>query len=338
LAAFVGAKADDLVFVPDATFGVNTVLRALRFKPGDELLVTDHEYNACRNALNCVARDSGARVVVMPIPFPLSSSDEVVEAVLRGVTRRTRLALLDHATSSTGLVLPMRKLVRELAALGVETLVDGAHGPGMLPLNLRKLGAAFYTGNCHKWLCAPKGAAFLHVRSDLQPHIRPLVISHGANSPRTDRSRFLIEFGWMGTDDFSAWLCVPEALRCIGGLLPGAWPDVMQRNRELALAARRHLCNALDIAPPAPEDMIGAMASIPLPDGKGSGRYAILHGLDELREQLRDEFQIEVPVFPWPAPPKRLLRVSAQLYNALPDYVKLAEAVKRLFQKPTLRA
>jgi isopenicillin-N epimerase len=330
VAKFVGAKVNDLVFVPDATFGVNTVLRSLRFKSGDELLVTDHEYNACRNALNCVAKDSGARVVVMRIPFPLKSSDEVLEAVLRGVTRRTRLALLDHVTSSTALVLPMARLVRELAARGVETLVDGAHGPGMLPLNLGKLGAAYYTGNCHKWLCAPKGAAFLLVRSDLQPLVRPLVISHGANSPRTDRSRFLIEFGWMGTDDPSAWLSVPEAWRCIGGLLPGGWPDVMRRNRELALAARRHFCNALDIAPPAPEDMIGAMASIPLPDGKSSGRYAILHGLDELREQLREEFGIEVPVFPWPAPPKRLLRISAQLYNGTPDYVKLAAAVATL--------
>jgi isopenicillin-N epimerase len=228
----------------------------------------------------------------------------------------------------------MAKLVRELAARGVETLVDGAHGPGMIPLNLRKLGAAYYTGNCHKWLCAPKGAAFLHVRADLQRHIRPLVISHGANSPRTDRSRFLIEFGWMGTDDPSAWLCVPEALRCIGSLLPGGWPDVMRRNRELALAARRRLCAKLDIAPPAPENMIGAMASIPLPDALTSGRYAILHGLDVMRDQLLREFQIEVPVFPWPAPPKRLLRVSAQLYNALPDYVNLTSAVQALLATP----
>jgi len=337
LAKFVGARPNDLVLLADATAGVNTVLRSLRFKPGDELLVTDHEYNACRNALNCEAKDSGARVVVMPIPFPLTSGDEVVEAVLRGVTRRTRLALLDHVTSSTGLVLPMAKLVRELAARGVETLVDGAHGPGMIPLNLRKLGAAYYTGNCHKWLCAPKGAAFLHVRSDLQRHVRPLVISHGANSPRTDRSRFLIEFGWMGTDDPSAWLCVPEALRCIGGLLPGGWPEVMRHNRELALAACRHLCAELGIALPAPENMIGAMASIPLPDAQISRRYDILNGLDAMRAQLLREFRIEAPVFPWPAPPKRLLRISAQLYNALPDYVRLATAVKSLLTKPAAR-
>jgi len=330
LARFVGAAADDLVSVPNATCGVNAVLRSLRFKAGDELLVTDHEYNACRNVLNFVAKESRARVVVARVPFPVSSDDEIVERIMRMVTRRTRLALLDHITSATGLVLPIERLVQELEARGVDTLVDGAHAPGMVPLNLRKLGAAYYTGNCHKWLCAPKGAAFLHVRSDKQKRIRPPVISHGANSPRTDRSRFLLEFGWMGTDDPSSWLSVPEALRCVGALLPGGWPQVMRRNRQLTLAARRLLCEALEIPPPCPDAMIGSLASLPLPDATVNGRSHILHGLDRMRDDLLRGYRIEVPVFPWPAPPKRLLRISAQLYNAHPDYLRLAEAVRDL--------
>ena len=328
LARFVGAETDDLVFVPNATAGVNTVLRSLPFQRDDELLVTDHEYNACHNALDFVAARSGAKAVVVQIPFPLRSQDEILAAVLNGVTPRTRLALLDHVTSQTGLVLPIQRLVRELSARGVETLVDGAHAPGMVPLNLRDLGAAYYTGNCHKWICAPKTAGFLHVRRDRQERIHPLSISHGANSPRTDRSRFLIEFGWMGTFDPSACLSVPEAVRFVGALLPGGWPEVMRRNRELALAGRNVLCGALNLEAPCPDEMIGSLASIPLPDGPDLHRPSSPLYTDPLQELLRLRHRIEVPVIPWPAPPRRLLRISAQLYNSLDQYERLAEALQ----------
>src|SRR6266550_3303752 len=198
-------------FVPNATTAVNAVLRSLALAPGDQLLVTDHAYNACRNVLDFVAAAARAEVVVVPVPFPLASADAVVEAVVARATPRTRLALLDHVTSPTGLVLPIERLVRELAGRGVDTLVDGAHAPGMLPLDLGALGAAYYAGNCHKWLCAPKGAGFLHVRRDRQGGVRPVVISHGANNPRTDRSRLLLEFDWTGSHDPTPYLCVPEA-------------------------------------------------------------------------------------------------------------------------------
>lgn len=332
LAAFIGADSADVVFVPNATTGVNTVLASLRISPGDELLVTDQEYNACRNALDEAARRAGARVVVAPLPFPAASPEEAVEAILRRATARTRLLLVDHVVSQTALVMPVAALVREMAARGVETLVDGAHGPGMLPLDLSSLGAAYYTGNCHKWLCAPKGAALLHVRRDLQPGVRPLVISHGANSPRADRSRFLLEFGWTGTHDPTPYLCVAEAIRFLGSLLPGGWPEVMTRNRALALRGRRLLCDALGIAEPCPESMVGSMAAVPLPDAPGPKPRPPLFQ-DPLQIALWERHRIEVPVIYWPAFPRRVLRLSAQLYNEPAHYKKLAEAVKGLLDE-----
>jgi isopenicillin-N epimerase len=335
LAQFVGADPDDIVAVPNATAGVNTVLRSLAFQPGDELIVTNQEYNACRNALEFAAARSAAPAVLVKMPFPVASPDDIVAAVLERVTPRTRLALIDHVTSPTGLILPIERLVSELASRGVDVLVDGAHGPGMVPLDLNRLGAAYYTGNCHKWLCAPKGAAFLHVRRDRQASIRPLIISHGANSRRTDRSRFLIEFGWTGTPDPTAFLSVPEALRFIGSLLPGGWADVMARNRALALAARKILCRALQQPEPAPEDCIGALASVPMPDaGPDEELSQKLHEYG-IQRRLREKHRIEVPIFPWPQPPSRLLRVSAQLYNSLPQYELLARAVLEEMEKPS---
>ena len=323
LGAFVGANPEDLVFVPNATTGVNTVLRSLRFGDGDDLLTTDHVYNACRNALEFVARAAGARVVVAAVPFPLAGDGQVMEAVLGAVTPRTRLAVLDHVTSPTGLVLPLAELVRALAARGVDTLVDGAHAPGMVPLDLRALGAAYYVGNGHKWLCAPKGAGFLHVRRDRQAGIRPLVISHGANSPRTDRSRFRLEFDWTGTHDPTPYLAVPTALSVMEAQLPGGWPALMARNRTLALEARRMLCAALHVAPPCPDAMIGALAAVPLPDGAAPPPPA----RDPAQVALFELFRIEAPVMAWPASPRRLLRISAQIYNSTKEYERLAEAL-----------
>jgi isopenicillin-N epimerase len=325
LGAFLGAAPDDLAFVPNATTGVNTVLRSLEWAPADEILTTDHVYQACRNAAERVAGRAGARVVVAPVPFPLESPDAVVNAVLAAVTPRTRLALLDHVTSPTGVVFPIARLVAELAARGVDTLVDGAHAPGMVELDLRALGAAYYAGNAHKWLCAPKGTAFLHVRRDRQAAIRPLVVSHGASSPRTDRSGFRLEFDWTGTDDPTRYLAIPDAIRYLGGLLPGGWPELRARNRGLALEARTLLCDALGVKPPCPDAMLGSLAAVPLPDGPPGAPWT---RRDPLQDALFERFAVEVPIVRWPAAPRRFVRVSAQLYNERAHYRRLAEALR----------
>jgi isopenicillin-N epimerase len=325
LAEFIGAKPDNLVFVPNATAGVNTVLRSLTFKPGDELLVTDHEYNACRNALEFVAKRSSAKVVIATVPFPVHSANHIVDCVLSCVTPRTRLVLMDHVTSQTGMIMPVAALIQQLTQRGIDTLVDGAHAPGMIPLHLESLGATYYTGNCHKWLCAPKTVAFLYVQTSRQYLIHPLSISHGHTSPRTDRSRFLIEFAWTGTGDPTPALCLPETLKFIGSLQPGGWEHVMARNRELALDARKIICAALKTNLPCPDDWIGSMASIPISDATEKSLPPLF--LDPLQDRLIEKYKIEVPVVPWPAPPKRLIRISAQLYNSLPQYRLLAEAL-----------
>ncbi len=328
-ATFVGVDPDDLVFVPNATTGVNTILRSLSFEAGDELLTTNHEYNACRNAMEFVAGRSGARVVAVDVPFPVGSSDEVVERLMEEASDRTRIAVIDHITSLTGMVMPITRIVRALAERGIDTLVDGAHGPGMAPLDITDIAPAYYTGNCHKWLCAPKGAAILYVRRDLQPSVRPLAISHGANSKRTDASRFQLEFGWTGTIDPTAYLCIPESIRFMGSLLPGGWPELMQRHRALALRARRLLCEAVGVGPACPDEMIGTLASVPLSEGTSHSTPTAL-AFDELDTVLREEYGFEVPVLAYPPGPASIIRIAAQIYNTTEQYAALAETLKML--------
>jgi isopenicillin-N epimerase len=332
LGRFIGASPEGLAFVPNATTGLNAVLRSLSLDAGDELLVTDHEYNASRNALEYVAARDGARVVVTSIPFPVASAESIREAVLRGVTSRTRLALLDHVTSQTALVLPIGELIGELEARGVRVLIDGAHAPGMLDLDIDLLAPSYYTGNCHKWICAPKGAGFLWVREDRREDVRPAVISHGANAPVPRSERFRAEFDWMGTSDPSAALAVPEAIRFLGGLLPGGWDEVRARNRALALEGRRLLADALRVEMPCPAEMIGSMAAIALP---ASSRFPIpenTHAFapNPLHDALFRDHRIEVPLLLDPAGKTRLVRVSAQLYNTRGDYERLSEALLAL--------
>lgn len=329
VATFLGADPAGLVVVPNATTGVATVLASLRLRPGDELLTTDHEYNATLNAIASVAERARARVVRTSIPLPIRHPEQAVEAILTAVTPQTRIALVSHITSPTALVLPIDTIVRELDRLGVDTLVDAAHAPGMVPVDLRALGAAYWTGNGHKWLCGPKGAGMLYVREDRRDGVLPLVTSHGRNDPRPDRPQLWKEFDWQGTGDPTAFLSLPESIRVIGGLQPGGWPAHMAANRALALWARERLNEALGLDPLAPDSMIGSMAAIALPAS----------GATLSSEILAEEDGVEVPIGGWPVraarddpdgPPSMvILRLSAQRYNEPADYERLLEAMLR---------
>jgi isopenicillin-N epimerase len=317
LAAFLGADPSDLVFVTNATAGVNAVLRSLSLEAGDELLLTNLTYAACRKTADFVAHETGSRVVVAHLRFPCRDEEELIAPILGSVTPRTRLVLLDHVTSPTALIFPVARLVRELEARGVDTLVDGAHAPGMVPLGLAELGAAYYTGNAHKWLCAPKGAAFLHVRRDRHENLHPSAISHGYPAG------FRAEFDWTGTFDPTSWLCIPESLRFMGALLPGGWPQVMSANRSLVLQARALLLESMGSDTPCPESMIGSMASLPLPQASpGSPAQRLDH------KGLHDWFRargVETWLY---AEPVLLLRLSAQLYNDLDQFKLLARLLE----------
>jgi isopenicillin-N epimerase len=328
VAGFVGASLAGTVFVRNATTGVASVVRSFepRLRPGDQLVTTSHDYNAVRQTLEFSAGRAGAEVLTASIPFPIADPAEVVEAVLGSVGPRTRLVVLDHITSPTALVFPIEELVSALEP-DIPVLVDGAHGPGQVPLDLEELGASWYTGNLHKWVCAPKGAGFLHTRADRVEETFPVVISHGWNaSLRDGASRYHSLFDWLGTDDFSPWLAAPDAIRTVGGLEPGGWPEIMELNHQLALAARRLLCSALGVDPPAPEIMVGSMASIPLPD---LVEAAVSGGLSPLNRRLIDR-GLESLVMVWPEWPRQLIRVSAHRYNTIEEYRRLAEVVSEL--------
>ena len=328
VATFVGSRPQDLVFVTNATTGVNAVARSLKLKPGDEILTTNHDYNACHNVLLEAARRAGARLVVAQIPFPCASADQVIETVLDVVTRHTRLAMVDHVTSNSGLVVPVAGLIREMEARGVDVLVDGAHAPGMEPLNISRLAPAYYTANLHKWTCAPKGAAFLWAREDKQKELQPAVISHGNNTPRRGYRPFQDRFDWAGTFDPTAWMCAGEAIRWLSALLPGGWAELREHNQRLAVQARRALCGALEVEAPCPEAMLGSMATLPLPErfqgAPRSGR------IDREQLQLYDRFGIEVPFVRIGRPERRYFRISAHIHNSLAEYEYLSQAMSAL--------
>jgi len=326
LGEFLGAAPAGLVFVDNATSGVNSVLRSLenRLRPGDEIVVTNHGYNACNNAAEVTAAMTGAVLVVVEIPFPLDDSDTVLAAITGAVTEHTRLVMVDHITSPTALRFPIERIVAALEP-DIPVLVDGAHAPGMVPLALDDLGASYVVGNCHKWMCAAKGAGYLWAREDRRDGLRHAVISHGYNGQWPgSTTTFHAQFDWVGTTDRSAWLTVPVAIDTVAAIHPDGWPGVMAANHALVVAGRQAVLATLDSdAPPAPEEMLGSMASLPLPDPAVPPDSLF----DPLTTALRTNWSIEVPVFSWPESPRRLLRISAQRYNDLSDYVRLGDAL-----------
>lgn len=328
VAEYVHCDPDDLVSVTNATAGVNAVLQSFPFEPGDEILLSDQAYPACRNAIADACERTGAVAVLVRLSLS-GSDDEDVSRFVGAVTNRTRLALVDHIASPTGTIVPVRSIVEELRARGVRVLIDGAHAPGMVPLDLSSLGADFYVGNCHKWLCAPKGSGFLHVSRENQSRMRPLSVSLGYRSPRRDRSAFLIEFAWTGTHDPTPFLSVPHAIRYVASLHAGGWEGIRQRNHELVRRGATIVARSMGADWSIEDSRFGSMAALRLPDRKGPAPVPPM--LDDLQDWLYQDHAIEVPVVTWPEHPCRLIRLSAHLYNDAADYEALGRALRQRY-------
>jgi isopenicillin-N epimerase len=315
LAEFLHMKPADFGLVTNATEGVNAVLHSLHFKPGDELLTTTHVYNAVRKAMQHAASRGGATYRELDLPTPLAGPEDITRVITQNLSERTRLVVIDHITSPTGLVFPVADIARACAARNIELLIDGAHAPGMVELDVPATGATYYAGNLHKWACAPKGVAFIWVAPHRQKDIHPCVVSHRYGEG------LAAEFGWQGTRDASAWLTLPTALKFMNDL---GWDNVREHNHSLAVWAHAMLCERFGVAPLTPLDgcLLGSTATLrlPVPLSEMTETQA-----NTLQQSLYTHDRIEVPLMPWQD--QWYLRVSCQVYNTPEDYHRLAAAI-----------
>jgi isopenicillin-N epimerase len=316
LAAYLGSSAENVVYTQNDTIALNIVARSLKLGPGDEVLGTDHEYGALDRTWRFLAKERGFTYRTQPIPLPLTTAADFAKAFWHAVTPRTRVIFLSHITSPTALIFPVELIVGRAREAGILTIVDGAHAPGQLPLSLDSLGADFYGGNLHKWLCAPKGAGFLYARPEVQHLLKPLVVSWGYESDTPSGSAFVDYHEWWGTRDIAAFLSAPAA---IDFQQTHHWDEIITACHDLAVESQRRICNLTGLAPlhTDSERWFRQMFTAPLP-----ANADIL----ALKTRLYDEYDIEVPFIAWKD--RKLIRVSIQAYNSRRDVDRLLRALK----------
>jgi isopenicillin-N epimerase len=317
LAAFLGAEADEVVYFPNPTTAANMVVRSLTLGPGDEVLATDHEYGAMDRTWRFYAQQAGFSYIRRPMPLPMTTPAAFAESFWAGVNAHTRAIFLSHITSPTALIFPVEAICRRARAAGILTIIDGAHAPGQIPLDLPALGADVYIGAAHKWLCAPKGSAFLYARPEVQAWLLPLVVSWGYQSSAPSESRFIDYHEYQGTRDFAAHLATPAA---IDFQAVRDWPAVRAECHALVRQARERIQDLTGLEPICPDstDWFVQMATIRLPP-VDFGR---------LGSQLWEHDHIEVPLINWND--QAFVRVSCQAYNSAEDVAALIRALARL--------
>jgi isopenicillin-N epimerase len=323
LGHFLNTDPDDIAFIPNATHGVNLVARSLPFQPGDEILTIDHEYGACDYTWEFMCEKSGAKYIRSHLPIPVVDENELVETIWQGVTPRTRLIYLSHITSPSALRIPVETLCARAQEAGILTMIDGAHAPGQIPLDLTSLNADFYTGNCHKWMLSPKGAAFLYSRHTLQHLIEPLVVSWGFHTGVSSGSRYIDYLQWSGTRDPAAYFSVPAAINFMN---KHGW-DVVQKNcHSLLKETLEQISQVTGLPPiyPLDSNLYHQMGVVPLPSNDPT----------LFKSRLYDEFAIEVPLTK--IGDQNLIRVSIQAYNTPQDCQRLIDALKCLILGGTL--
>lgn len=314
---FLQMAPADFGLVTNATEGVNAVLNSLSFEAGDELLTTSHVYNAVRMAMRHTAMRHGATYRQIDLPTPIVSGREIAARVLEGLSERTKLLVIDHITSPTALIFPVQEIIAGCKAKGIEVLVDGAHAPGMIELDVPKIGATYYAGNLHKWACAAKGCGFLWVAPQRAAEIHPCIVSHLYGQGLAE------EFSWQGTRDISAWLALPAAMEFMGTI---GWARVRAHNHGLAVWAHRMLCERWKVPAMSPMDgsLFGATATIVLPKKLAEMEEPQAKAM---QQRVYDEDRIEIPFVCWQG--KCHIRISCQMYNRPGDYVRLGEVIER---------
>lgn len=324
LAAELNCDEQEVVGVINATTGLNIVARSLDLKPGDQILTTDHEYSALEKTWAFICRQTGAEIVVVDVPLPLTSEEQFTKAIVSGMTERTKVLFLSHITSATALVFPVEPAIAEARKRGIWSVIDGAHAPGHIPLDMQKLGADFYSGNCHKWMMAPKGSAFLYARPEVQSLLDPLVVSHGWTAQSKDpgakgafdNSPFVDEIEMMGTRDPSAFLAIPAALKFRDD---NDWPAVAEHCRALAQDTGERIAKLTGLEPfSSPEFCAPQMVAMPIPECDPLAIHTALF----------EQYKIEIPVFRWKE--HCVARVSVQGYNSKPQMDRLVEALTEL--------
>jgi len=325
LAAFINAPAADIALMPNGTVAMAIAMNAVELAAGDEILVTDHEYKATFNELDRITRRTGAKVVRAKIRLPVTSSDAIVEAVRKEITPRTRLLVVSHITSASAIVFPAQRLADLARASGIPIILDGAHTPGQVPIDIAALAPAFYAASCHKWLNAPKGTGFLYVHPDHQPRVRTLAQSCRVHVERPERNRFLCDTDYVGTNDYTGNLVIPDAIEHMAAQRPGGWPQIMKENHDKVIAAVNLVTGRTLASPLATPDLVGSMAAVALPPNAHPGRPTDYD--DWLQDALLEKHSIQIPVWEIPGIAPRVMRISAQMYNEMPDYQALADAL-----------
>ena len=312
LAQYINCHKDDVVFFPNPSTALNTVIRSLPLKKDDEILTTNHEYGALNKTWNFICKKTGAKYIRQSISIPLLSKKDFIESFKSGITEKTKVIFFSHITSSTGLIFPAKEICKIAKEKNILCIIDGAHVPGHIDLDIKKLDPDIYTGACHKWMCSPKGTAFLYVKKELQEIMEPLVVSWGYESDTPSHSQFLDYMQWQGTNDISSYLTIPDTIKFLD---ENNWQQVSKECKKINRWARKEINQLLKKEPISSDDFIGQMSSIPMDSN------------DIIQDQIEFyvKYKIQIPFIKWND--KEFFRISIQVYNSKEDIIKLLEAL-----------
>lgn len=327
LAEFIGTSEHNFYLVPNTTIGINHILHNIR-ESEKQWLTTNHGYGACLHAFHKIGEEKKNEIIKVQIPFPLHDESQLLDAINDGISPHTSIAMIDYISSATAIVFPIKKIIELLHSKGVRVIVDAAHAPGMVDFVLDELNADYFVANCHKWICSPKGSAFVYVHPRHQKTYKPVFYSFYNDWNTDSAAHWSNQFIWEGTKDYSGYLCIKDAIEYLPTLVKGGWTEIKKHNKELALQGAQHIADKLEVNLPVPTSMLGSIVTLPLWDDKIPGIQ--FNYYTEVKKRLYDEFQIEVPCFFFPQAPKQYFRISAQLYNTMEQYEYLANSLVRI--------